>query len=182
MINRMTRAAQLNVELYEEVEHDPSLNKEALNVVLIVSALGGIGALLAGIIAGNIGAAIGGGIVTVILGVARWYLWSYLTLFVGTKLFSGTADYGEVSRVIAYAYTPASLGVFAFVPGVGPLLSFAGSIWGLVCGVVGIRQALDFDTGKAIATVLIAGIIAFVVIAIATAIVLVPFGIASMMF
>lgn len=181
MIDRMTRAARLNVDLYEEVEHNPGLNDEARNVVILVSALGALGVLLSGLLQGNFGNAIIGGIVTAILGVVQWYLWSFLTLIIGTKVFGGSADFGEISRTIAYAYTPFGLRVFAFVPGLGGLFTFVGNIWALVCGVVAIRQAMDFDTAKGIATILIAGIVSIIVVSIAAAIVLLPLGIAGML-
>ena len=183
MINRMTRAAQMNIDLYEEVEHDTSLSNEALQVVIIVSVAEGLGILLSGLMKGQLVGGVVGGVVAAVLGVAFWYLWSYLVLLVGTKLFNGTADFGEVSRTIAYAYTPNVVKVLAFVPGLGGLVGLVAGIWSLVLGVVAVRQAMDFDTGKAIATVLVAGIIAFVVVAVITMvitlIVMVPLGVAA---
>jgi hypothetical protein len=41
------------------------------------------------------------------------------------------------------------------MPFLGPLITFVVMVWMLVCGVIAIRQALDFDTGKAILTALI---------------------------
>lgn len=52
------------------------------------------------------------------------------------------------------------LGFFGFIPCLGGLIVLIGAIWSLVAGVVAIRQALDFDTGKAILT----GIVGWVVI------------------
>ncbi len=40
MLNRVIRAARLDVSLYNEVEADTSLNREALTVVIIVSISG----------------------------------------------------------------------------------------------------------------------------------------------
>jgi len=179
MINRMTRAAQMNIDLYEEVEHDTSLSSEALQVVIIVSVAEGLGILLSGLMKGQLVGGVVGGVVAAILGVAFWYLWSYLVLLVGTKLFNGTADFGEVSRTIAYAYTPNVVKVLAFVPGLGGLVGLVAGIWSLVLGVVAVRQAMDFDTGKAIATVLVSGIIAFFIVMVITGIVMIPLGIAA---
>lgn len=162
MMNRMTRASQLNIEVYEEVEHNPSLDGEARNVVMIVSALAGLGVLLTYAFSGNVGTGVGGAIGTAVLGVVQWYLWSFLTLLIGTRVFGGTADFGEVSRAIAYASAPNALRVLIFVPVLGALLAFIASIWSAVCGVVAIRQAMDFDSGKAIATVIIAWVVALI--------------------
>jgi len=45
--------------------------------------------------------------------------------------------------------------VLAFLPLVGGLLKTVVGIWVLVAGIVAIRQALDFSTGKAVLTALI---------------------------
>ncbi|MBI2887103.1 MAG: YIP1 family protein [Chloroflexi bacterium] len=179
MIDRMTRAVQMNIDLYEEVEHSPGLNDEARTVVILVSAAAGVGTLLSGLLGGRLVPGLVGGVVTTIMGVAQWYLWSFLVLMVGTKMFGGTADFGQVSRTIAYAYTPNAVKLFAFVPALGGLLGFLAGIWSLVLGVVAIRQAMDFDTGKAVATVVVAFVLAVVIVSIVSLIIFVPLGIAA---
>lgn len=42
--------------------------------------------------------------------------------------------------------------VLGFVPVLGALVRFGVAVWTLVAGIVAIRQALDFGTGKAILT------------------------------
>lgn len=143
---RMIGAATLSVPTYEEVEHDTSATGQAAGVVALVaiaSAIGGIGGGGPGIIGGLVGAFVG------------WLIWSAVTLFVGTRLFSGTADMGEMLRTLGFAQSVGVLKVLGIVPLLGWIVSVAVPIWMLVCGVVAIRQALDFTTGKAIATVLI---------------------------
>jgi mannose/fructose/N-acetylgalactosamine-specific phosphotransferase system component IID len=121
MINRMIRAAMLDVNLYEEVEADTSLNQEALMVVILVSIAAGIGAFLGGLIGGSIVGAIVGLILAVIIGVVNYYIWAYVTYFVGTNLFKGTADVGEMLRTLGYASSPRLLGILGFIPCVGGL-------------------------------------------------------------
>lgn len=53
--------------------------------------------------------------------------------------------------------------MFNFVPCLGALLSFVGAIWALIAGFIGVREALDLDTGKTLATVIIGWIIVFVI-------------------
>jgi hypothetical protein len=163
MINRVVRAAMLDVDLYEEVEADTSLTQEALMVVILVSIASGVGGFLAGVIGGDIGAAVLGLILGVVMGVLGYYIWAYVTYFVGTNLFDGTADVGEMLRTLGYASGPRVLGVLAFIPCLGPLAALVGALWALVAGVVAVRQALDFDTGKAILTVIIGWVIVFII-------------------
>jgi hypothetical protein len=172
MINRVVRAAMLDVDLYEEVEADTTLTREALMVVILVSIASGIGSFLAGVIGGDIGAAVLGLVLGVVMGVLGYYIWAYVTYFVGTNLFQGTADVGEMLRTLGYASGPRVLGVLAFIPCLGPLAALVGALWALVTGVVAVRQALDFDTGKAILTVIIGWVIVFII----TIVVSVVFG------
>lgn len=48
-MNRMIRAAKLDVDLYEEVEADSKANRQAFQAVLIASVASGIGAGIAGL-------------------------------------------------------------------------------------------------------------------------------------
>ncbi|MBI2954480.1 MAG: YIP1 family protein [Chloroflexi bacterium] len=165
IVDRMIRAAKLENALYDEVERDKNATGQALTVVVIVALASGIGSALAGIIGrAGIGAAIGGFIVGIIMALIGWAIWSFVTYWVGTSLFGGTATYGELLRAVGFAYTPNVLGILSFIPGVGPLIAFVGSIWALVAGVVAVRQALDFDTGKAIITAIIGWIILMIVV------------------
>jgi hypothetical protein len=175
MFNRIVRAAKLEVAFYNEVEADTSLNQEALMVVILVSVAAGIGSFLQGIVQGSIGAAIIGLIVSAVMGVVGYYIWAYVTYFVGTNLFHGTADVGELLRTLGYASGPRLLSVLVFIPCAGALLSLAGAIWSLVAGVIAVREALDFDTTKAVITV----IIGWVIIVVLTLMVAAVFGIGA---
>jgi hypothetical protein len=180
MINRMIRAAMLDVDFYEEVEADTSLTQEALMVIILVSIATGIGTFLGGIIGGSIVGAIVGLIVVVIIGIINYYIWAYVTYFVGTNLFQGTADVGEMLRTLGYASSPRVLGILGFIPCVGWLIALASGIWALVAAIVAVRQALDFDdTVKAIITVVIGWVIILVIQFVLFAILGTVFGIGA---
>lgn len=167
MINRMVRAAKLEPNVYEEAEHTPSLQSEAITVVALVAVLSGVGTFLDQVGTVGIGNGLVGLIVGIIVSLIGFFIWAGIAYFIGTRVFGGTADYGELIRTLGYAYSPNALALLIFIPFLGSLLAFIGSIWALVAGVVAIRQALDFDTTKAILTVIvgwIVGIIAAVII------------------
>lgn len=164
MLNRAIRAARLDVSLYNEVEADTSLNQEALTLVIIVSILSGIGSFLSLLITGTgFVAAIIGLVVGVVMGIAGYYIWAYVTWWVGTNVFKGTADVGELLRTLGYASAPRALAVLGFIPCVGWIVAFAAGIWALVAGVIAVREGLDFDTGNAVITVVIGWVIVFVI-------------------
>ncbi len=142
LIPRMIGAAKLDVATYDEVEHDRGATGQAAAVVAMVavaSAVGGAGAGAGGIIGGLISAFFG------------WFVWSAVTYVIGDKLLGGTATWGELLRTIGFAQAPGVLYVFAALPG-GFLIRFFVAVWILLAGIVAIREALDFSTGKAILT------------------------------
>ena len=165
MIDRMIRATKLDVEFYNEAEQDTSLNQEALLIVIIVSLAGGIGSLLGGLISREIGIgmALLSAVVTIVLGIVSYYIWAYVTLFVGNQFFGGDADAGQMLRTLGYAHTPRLLSLLSFIPCVGFLFTLAGAILSLIAAVVAIREALDLDTGKAILTAIIGWVIILVI-------------------
>ena len=153
----------LDVEFFRKAELDTSLTQEALMVVIIVSLIGALGAFLGGVIAGRFGAALLGLVVALVTGVVNYYIWAYVTYFVGTRLFHAAVDPGELLRVLGYASGPRALEILGFIPCVGWLIAFAGGIWALVAGFVGVREALDLDTGKTLITVIIGWVIIMII-------------------
>ena len=143
---RMIGAATLDVRTYEEIEHDRNATGQAAGVVAIAAAASAIGAL------GPAGGPLIGGIITAFVG---WAVWAAITLVIGSWLFKGTADLGEMLRTLGFASAPGILYILGILPFLGGLIFLVVGPWMLACGVVAIRQALDFSTGKAIATALI---------------------------
>ena len=146
MFERMKRAAMLDVDTYEEVEADTSATGQAGAVVALVAVAQGIGAAGSGV------TGIVGGMVIALL---SWLIWSAVTYVVGDKLLGGNATWGELLRTLGFAQSPGVLGIFAILPLVGGFVRFAIPIWVLVTGIIAIRQALDFSTGKAVLTAII---------------------------
>ena len=146
LVNRMIGAASLDVATYEEVEHDHQATGQAAVVVVIAaicSAIGGAKGSSSGMIGLLLGQLIG------------WLIWAGITYFIGEKLFGGTASWGELLRTLGFAQSPAVLYVLGIIPFFGGLVRFVVGFWILAAGIIAIRQALDFSTGKAILTALI---------------------------
>jgi hypothetical protein len=154
LVQRMIGAAMLDASVYEEVEADRGATGQAAAVVAIVAVCSAIG---------HMGHGGRGPVGAIILAFISWLLWAGLTYVIGTKLFGGTADMGEMLRTLGFAQSPGVLAVVGIIPFLGGLVLFAVGIWILVAAVVAIRQALDFDTGKAVATAVIAWLVVMVV-------------------
>ncbi len=170
MIDRVVRAAKLDTEFYNTVEADTSLTQEALVVVILVSLAGSVGSFVGGLIGGNVGSAFIALLGSLVTGVATYYIWAYVTYFIGTQLFQATADPGELLRVLGYASGPRALSILSFIPCVGWLLALVGGIWALIAGFIGAREALDLDTTKTLITVVIGWVVIFVITVVVTAV------------
>jgi len=157
IFDRMKGAAMLDIATYEEVEHDESLTTQAAIVVLIAAIARGVG----GFNSGENGIIIG-----VVAALFSWLVWAGITYLIGDKLLKGTATWGELLRTLGYAQAPAVLLIFGFLPALGGILGAIVGIWLLVTGIVAIRQALDFDTGKAILTAFLGWLVAVAIPAI----------------
>ena len=158
VVDRMRGAALLDVATYEEVEHDADATGQAAVVVVIVAVCAAIGAVWRGgpsIIIAPVGA------------VLSWLLWSAITYVIGDKLLGGTATWGELLRTLGFAQAPGVLLIFGIVPILGGIVRVVVSVWMLLTGIIAIRQALDFSTGKAIVTALL-GWVAIVLLAFLT--------------
>jgi hypothetical protein len=146
MLDRMTGAARLDIHTYEEVEADTTATNQAAAVVALVAVAQGIGAS---------GQGAGGVIAGVVVSLVGWLMWAGITYLVGDKLLGGTATWGELLRTLGFAQSPGVLYVFAIIPGLGWLVRAVIAIWILVAGIIAIRQACDFGTGRAILTAVI---------------------------
>ena len=138
---RMIRAAKLDPNVYEEVEADQSAMGQAMGVVVLSSVAAGIGTI------GTIG--VGGIVVGTLFALAGWYIWAYLTYFIGTRFLpepQTRSDHKEMLRTIGFSSAPGVLRIFAIIPGIGALISLAASVWMLVAMVIAVRQALDYTS------------------------------------
>ena len=144
--DRMKGAAMLNAATYEEVEADTTATGQAAVVVAIGAIASAIGAS---------GAGVGGIIGALVASLIGWVLWAGVTYLIGAKILGGTATWGELLRTLGFAQSPKVLAILGLIPGMGWIVGTVLGIWLLIAGVVAIRQALDFSTGKAIATALL---------------------------
>ncbi len=140
-VQRVTGAAKLDARIFEEVETDVSATGQAVGVVLLSSIGAGIGAFgtlgLRGLLSGVIGSFLG------------WFLWAWLTYFIGTRILPSPqtrADWMQLLRTTGFATAPGILGVLGFFPVFRGFIFFVTSLWSLIAFVVAVRQALDYTS------------------------------------
>lgn len=167
MIRNMIKAASLDVEFFNRAERSTELGLQAFLVVVLANALAALGSWIGyeNTVGQDLWIAIRDWfgpanfpvpsdrgvivmiVVGVILAVAGWILWAASTWVIGTWIFKGTTDMGEMLRVLGFAQAPRVIGVIPFL---GPVAA----VWVLVASIVAIREGLDFSTGRAVGTAL----------------------------
>ena len=165
LVDRMIGAAKLDVPTYEEVERDEDATIQAFVVVVLVAAASGLGLLFVDGVSGLFG------------GIARaifsWIIFAMVAYFVGTKLIPGDntrTSVDELMRTTGFAQTPGLLGIFVFIPILGPGIALAVFVWSIVAVGVALRQALDTSTGRTIGIALLSLVLIVVISLILTAI------------
>lgn len=169
LTDRMFRAAMLDPLVFDEIKADRESMTQAVQVIIIVFAIGIVSTIVQTLSAQADTAAqtdlatnIATSGATAILG---WLLWAFLAYLLGTGVFGGTATYVDLLRAIAFAQSPSVITILSvplvFVPVAGAilggLLGLAAALWVLIVNVVATRQTLGISTGQAtVITVLIA--------------------------
>ena len=148
MIPRMRAAASLDIETFEEVEHDETATGQAATVVMLVAVCQAVGESGTGLVG-----ALSSGLLTLV----AWLVFAGITYLVGEKIFQGRATWGEVLRTLGFAQAPGVLYLLGVVPLVGWALTAFVSLWVLVASFIGIRQALDIGNFKTFLTILVGG-------------------------
>jgi len=142
--DRIIRAAKLDVSLYEEVESDITALRQAMGVVILSSVAAGLGTIT-----------IGGPrviiviIIVTILALIGWYIWAYITYFIGTKILpepQTKANHGQLLRTIGFSSSPGLIRILCIIPGLSEIVLIVASIWMLIAMVIAVRQALDYQS------------------------------------
>lgn len=139
--NRIIRAAKLDVSLYEEVEADKGAMGQAMGVVIISSIAAGVGTITRG--------GFGGILMGTIFALIGWYVWAYVTYFIGTRLLpepQTKADPSELLRTIGFSSSPGLIRVLGVIPWLAGLIFLVASIWMLIAMIIAVRQALDYKS------------------------------------
>lgn len=154
-LNRIIGVMRLDAATYEEIEADESATTQAALVVAIVAIVGG---LIGGALTVFTDASFFGVFLRQLIGAFfGWFIWSFVTYWVGTTFFEGKSTTSQMLRVLGFAQAP---GILAIIPFCG---AFIGWIWMLACSFIAVRQGLDLDNTKALLTAIVALIVVIIV-------------------
>ena len=112
-----------------------------MGVVILSSIAAGIGSTSK--------AGLFGMLMVVVVSLVGWYIWAYLTYFIGTKLLpepQTKADHGELLRTIGFSSSPGLIRVLGIIPGLQGIVFPIAAVWMLVAMIIAVRQALDYTS------------------------------------
>jgi hypothetical protein len=173
-VDRLRGALMLDARTYRDVEQDTDANGQAAITVVLAALAAGIGYLLSRDLVQNV-------LGTVISSVLQWVIFSFVAYYVGASLFSTgqtSVTPGQVLRTIGFAQAPKLLLVLGIIPILGWVVGMIVFFWFIAAAIVALREAFEFDTGRAVGT----GLVALVVIAIVDIVLGLLFGIGSALF
>ena len=94
----------------------------------------------------------GFGLMLVVSGVLRSFVYAAIFMLIARQLFAGSGDYEATYRVVAYGSAPAAL---LWLPILGPLAP----LYAVFLIIVGLERIHGFDAVKSVLTVLLATIV-----------------------
>lgn len=184
-MDRIMGVLTLKAPTYRQIAEDPNATTPAAIIVAVVALLTGfVNGLIQrdttgqNLLAPNIGLAVVGAIVGVIIALIAWFVTAWILAFV-SKWFGGKTNTQEMLRVTGFVEIFAIVGVLSILALISPallcivgIIGFVAAILRLIGYIIGVREAAEFSTGNAIITAIIAAIINFLIVVTIGAIVL----------
>jgi hypothetical protein len=169
MLERIMGVAMLKAPIYKSIAEDKTATTPAAIIVVVMAIIGGIlGAISIGI-AGSfvtdpaqlaqLGSPVGTAIKTIVSAIIGWLIGSWVFAFVA-GLFGGKTNTSEMLRVFGFTQIFQILGIIPCIGGIAAL------VLSVIGAIIGIREAAEFDTTKAIVTGVVGLVVLFIVSAI----------------
>jgi hypothetical protein len=164
----------LDARTYREVEQDTNANVQAALTIVLAALAAGIGSIVG---RDWLQDAVG----VVLSSVLQWIIFSFVAYYVGASMFSTgqtSVTPGQVLRTIGFAHAPKLFLVLGIIPLLGWIVGLVVFFWFLAAAITALREAFEFDTGRAIGT----GLVALLVILVVDIVLSLVFGIGSALF
>jgi hypothetical protein len=172
-INRILGVIMLRAPVYREIADDQAATTEAAIVFVVATLIRGFFDGLVSTSGGtahlSVGGAIVGAIGGLVIGLIGWVFTSWVLAFVAKQL-DGKTSTSEMLRVTGYVSVfgvVSVLNIFRLIPLLGcltGLISLGVSLLYLIGYMIGVREAAEFTTGKAIITAVVAVVVNFVIV------------------
>jgi len=163
MMDRIMGVLTLKAPIYKQIAEDQSATTPAAIIVVVMAVFAGVvGAIVFSAVSSSLppdqvaqaGSPLGMAVRTIVNAIIGWLVGSWVIAFVSKTFFGGKTNTGEMLRVFGFTQI---FQVFGIIPCLGTILAL---VLSLIGAVIGIREASEFSTGKAVAT----GLIAFIVL------------------
>lgn len=139
LIPRIEGVARFDGAIYREIENDPHAIPQSIAVVIATAALAALGQ---------------GNLVSIFIGLAGvivlWMSATGLIWVVGRSSVDTPVDFSKLLRCAGFAYAWFALLLFASLPILGGLFSWAAVLLSLSSLVVATREVLEIDTTRAL--------------------------------
>ncbi|MCG3140349.1 MAG: hypothetical protein HDKAJFGB_01395 [Anaerolineae bacterium] len=177
-MDRIMGVITLKAPVYRQIAEDPAATKTAAIIVVLISIVRGFTQGLvqldpnSGLFSTDFVRGVISAIIVGVLGIVAWVVGSWILAFVANML-GGKTNTQEMMRVTGYVaiFGIVSLLILLIVllPVLGclvGLMSLIVAILSIIGYVIGVREAAEFSTGKAIIAAIIAGIVNMLIVGI----------------
>lgn len=177
-MDRIMGVITLKAPVYRQIADDPAATKTAAIIVAIISIVRGFSEGLikldpnTGLFSTDFVRGVIGAVVIGALGFIGWAVGSWILAFVA-KMLGGKTNTQEMMRVTGYVAVFGIVSVLillvAFLPVLGclvGLMSFIIGILSIIGYVIGVREAAEFSTGKAIIAAIVAAVVNLIIVGI----------------
>lgn len=182
MLDRIMGVITLKSAVYREIAEDPNATGQAATIVVVVALIQGlINGLVRvsadGTVTTSLLGALIGAIITLLLGLVAWGISSWILATVATML-GGKTDTGEMLRVTGFVDVFNLVSILNLLVLASSALACITGLLGLVIGilaivgyVIGVREAGEFSTGRAVVAAIVAALVEVIIFAVAGVIV-----------
>lgn len=165
-MDRILGVLTLKAPVYKQIAEDKNATTTAAIIVVVMALISGVvGAILLGVLSSALppeqvaqaGSPLRVAISNIVNAIIGWLIGSWVIAFVAKTFFGGKTDTGEMLRVFGYTQI---FQIFGIIPCLGTLVAL---VLSLIGAVIGIREAAEFSTNKAILTAIVAFIVLLIV-------------------
>jgi hypothetical protein len=170
IVSRLMRVVRFDASVYREVAADNNAMPQAGIIVVlaaIIAALGYLGTSLTLVL------------ISAVASIVSFFVYAAVATGISKALFQGKTNFNEMGRTLGYAYAWYAVGILRLIPVIGGLLAWLGQIIAAIAGIIALRESAEFDTVKAVVTVVIAAIVAGIITFCATGPLMLAMGLAA---